>query len=127
MTTTADFLSQYSADVQQLVQHARDLVLQAFPGIQEEVDAPSRLLAYGFGRRMKDMVCVIMPVKNGLNLGFYQGVDLPDPAGLLQGTGKRHRHVRIHTPAELQAPAVQALLDQALQAWNKRVSQGGQP
>lgn len=30
-----------------------------------------------------------------VNVGFFMGAFLPDPAGLLQGTGKRMRHVRV--------------------------------
>jgi hypothetical protein len=33
--------------------------------------------------------------KNRINLGFYHGVDLPDPASLLEGSGKDLRHVKI--------------------------------
>ncbi len=35
-----------------------------------------------------------------VNVGFFRGADLADPAGLLQGTGKRMRHVNV-TPGEL--------------------------
>jgi hypothetical protein len=124
MTEQPDFIQQYSTEVQELVQEARSLVLQTYPGVCEQVDVPSKLFAYGYGSRMKEMLCVIMPVKQGLNLGFYGGVDLPDPAGLLQGTGKRHRHVRIQSSAELHAPAVHDLLAAALQAWQARNPQG---
>ena len=30
-----------------------------------------------------------------VNVGFFYGVDLPDPAGLLEGTGKRMRHIKL--------------------------------
>src|SRR5688572_2624511 len=33
--------------------------------------------------------------KAHVNVGFFHGARLPDPAGLLQGTGKRMRHVKI--------------------------------
>lgn len=33
--------------------------------------------------------------KAHVNVGFFHGVDLPDPAGLLEGTGKRMRHVKL--------------------------------
>ena len=38
--------------------------------------------------------------KAHVNLGFFHGVDLPDPHGLLEGTGKRMRHVKLK-PASL--------------------------
>jgi hypothetical protein len=30
-----------------------------------------------------------------VNIGFFQGAELPDPAGLLQGAGKSMRHVKL--------------------------------
>jgi hypothetical protein len=31
-----------------------------------------------------------------VNVGFFHGADLPDPAGLLTGSGKRMRHTKLH-------------------------------
>ncbi len=121
-----EFLQGYAPQVQELARETRSLVLQALPGVIEQVDAPSKLVAYGFGSKMRDMLCVIMPVKAGVNLGFYRGVDLPDPAGLLRGTGKRHRHLRIHNTSELNSPAVRALLAAALQGYQTRAAGGEQ-
>ncbi|HWG91934.1 MAG TPA: DUF1801 domain-containing protein [Candidatus Thermoplasmatota archaeon] len=36
-----------------------------------------------------------------VNLGFYQGAHLPDPEGLLEGTGKNLRHVKLRSVADL--------------------------
>jgi hypothetical protein len=119
-----EFLQGYVPQVQELALETRTLLLKAFPGIHEEVDAPSKLVAYGYGPRMKDMLCVIMPLKAGVNLGFFRGVDLPDPAGLLQGTGKRHRHVRIHDSKELHSPAVRDLVAAALDTYQIRSVKG---
>lgn len=33
--------------------------------------------------------------KGHVNVGFFHGAALPDPAGLLEGTGKRMRHVKL--------------------------------
>ena len=47
------------------------------------------------------------------SLGFFQGASLPDPAGLLQGTGKRMRHVKLVWGRPVDAAALQALIDAA--------------
>lgn len=48
-----------------------------------------------------------------VNLGFFCGAALPDPAGLLEGSGKFMRHVKLR-PGELPDPAaLQALVDAA--------------
>jgi hypothetical protein len=42
------------------------------------------------------MLCYIAPMKNNVNFGFYESAPvLEDPDGLLEGTGKRMRHVKL--------------------------------
>ena len=47
------------------------------------------------------------------NLGFFLGAQMEDPAGLLQGTGKRMRHIKLVPGQTLNNSAVQALVAQA--------------
>jgi hypothetical protein len=114
------FLAGYNAQVRAITLSLRDLVLGVAPGAMEQIDMAARLLAYGFARTYKDTICVIMPLKAGVNLGFPRGTDLPDPAGLLIGTGKRARHVRLSSVEQVEAPAVRALLEAALALWRGR-------
>jgi hypothetical protein len=48
-----------------------------------------------------------------VNVGFFQGADLEDPAGLLQGTGRRMRHVKVKPDSEVSIAALTALIDDA--------------
>ena len=48
--------------------------------------------------------------KAHVNVGFFQGASLPDPAGLLEGTGRFMRHVKLRPGAGIDAPAVEALI-----------------
>ena len=48
-----------------------------------------------------------------LNVGFFWGSALEDPAGLLQGTGKRMRHVKVRPGKQLDSEALNALIDEA--------------
>jgi hypothetical protein len=107
-------LTQYSTEVQELARKVRRLVLEVMPEAVEQVDPPDHLITYGFGTRMNEIVFVVMPVKAGVNLGFYRGATLPDPNSLLSGTGKRHRHVRLQSAAEVESPALRQLMDSAL-------------
>jgi hypothetical protein len=47
------------------------------------------------------------------NLYFYRGVDLDDGGGLLQGGGKEMRSITLRGPAEVERPAVKALVRKA--------------
>jgi hypothetical protein len=51
--------------------------------------------------------------KNHVNVGFFYGAKLEDPAGLLEGSGKRMRHVKVKPDSELDAEALSNLIDAA--------------
>jgi hypothetical protein len=51
--------------------------------------------------------------KNHVNVGFFHGAKLDDPAGLLEGNGKRMRHVKLKPGAEPNAAALGDLIDAA--------------
>ncbi len=108
------FLSSYPPHVQAIALTLRSIVLSAAPHALEQVDLPARMLAYGFKNTYKDMICVIMPLKHAANLGFSRGSTLLDPQNLLQGTGKRARHVKIASPDEIDVQALLALLQASI-------------
>ncbi len=45
-----------------------------------------------------------------VNVGFFFGAALDDPAGLLEGTGKRMRHVKLHLGQQVNATALSKLI-----------------
>jgi hypothetical protein len=45
-----------------------------------------------------------------VNVGFFNGATLEDPAGLLEGTGKRMRHVKLRPGIEIDSAALTALV-----------------
>ena len=111
--TVRDLLANYPPAVRTLALAARALVLDVMPDALEEADPADRLIGYSSGQKMADVKFVIMPLRAAVNLGVYGGATLPDPDGLLAGTGKRHRHVKLRTAADVRAPALRALLERA--------------
>ena len=63
---------------------------------------------------MSEGYCYVLPYERWVNLGFYQGALLPDPTGLLEGTGARLRHVKVRSLEAAEVPAVRALIEAAL-------------
>ena len=104
---------------------ARELVLAIMPDAIEQFDAPARLIAYGFDRTYRGLVCGITLQKSYVNLMFPRGAELPDPAGLLTGTGKRARHVKIQRPDDLASPELRALLELVAAGRSPGQSAGG--
>jgi len=71
-------------------------------------DAP-----YGYVNAFKDHV----------NVGFFHGAALDDPAGLLVGTGKQMRHVKLWPSRELDLASLGALVEAAYSDIRKRLAE----
>jgi hypothetical protein len=59
-----------------------------------------------------------------VNVGFFQGASLPDPARLLQGAGKFMRHVKLKPGTAANAAALRRLIDAAYLDIKARVEHG---
>lgn len=58
------------------------------------------------------------------NVGFFQGAALDDPAGLLIGTGKRMRHVKLRPEAPVDVAALRRLIAAAHRDIRLRLDRG---
>ena len=105
-----DLLSAYPPNVQEVALGLRELILAAVPDANEMVDAPARVIGYGYGDGYKGMICTIILSKAGVKLGIVGGASLPDPNGLMEGAGKRHRYVVLNAPADLKKPGLKQLI-----------------
>jgi hypothetical protein len=56
-----------------------------------------------------------------VNIGFYRGAELPDPAGLLQGSGKRMRHAKLKAGEDVDEEALEALIKAAYEDMKVRL------
>jgi len=85
------------------------------PGAVEMVYDKSNSLVIGFCPTEKASAVInsIGVYRRWINLYFFEGDTLPDPEGLLQGTGTMVRSIRITDARELDRPAVNALIAEA--------------
>lgn len=56
-----------------------------------------------------------------VNVGFFRGAELNDPSGLLEGTGKYMRHVKLRPGVEADAAALGSLIESAYADMRQRV------
>ena len=105
-----DLLSAYPENVQEVALGIRELILAAVPDANEMVDAPARVVGYGHGDGYKGMICTIILSKQGVKLGIVGGASLPDPNGLMEGAGKKHRYVVLNAPADLKKKGIAELI-----------------
>ena len=113
--TFDDLLRITEESLRPVVKALRKLVFEIDPDACETVRLGDRAATYGVGpRKMLDGYAYILPYRQWVNLGFYQGVGLTDPGGLLEGTGARMRHVKVRSLEDADKSAVRALLECAL-------------
>lgn len=87
------FLEKYEGGIIQMIHHLRTIVKKNLPDVTETVDVPAKMIAYSYGTRYTDMICCIFPSKKGAKLSFYNGVNLPDPENILEGSAKTTRYL----------------------------------
>ena len=87
-------------------------ILSMFPDAVVSTDEAR--IAFGRAAGYKGLVFVVSAHRDHVTLGLAGGAALPDPAGLMQGAGKVHRHVKLRGAEDLARPELRALLTAAL-------------
>lgn len=63
--------------------------------------------------------------KSHVNVGFFYGADLADPASILEGSGKRMRHVKLRAGKEIDLQALERLIAESYLDVKKRINHDG--
>lgn len=103
-----DYIAKHDGEIKEIVVSLRTLVKDSCPGIRETIkwNVPTY--------SGSSMVCSIMAHKNHVNLQIFKGAQIKD-AGLLDGTGKNMRHLKISTIEEINASRLKKVLQQAVE------------
>jgi hypothetical protein len=108
-------LAGYNPEIQKLMRLSRDLIFAVLPETVEVVWQKQKTIGYGTGaKKMTEQFSWLAPASKHVTFGFYYGAELPDPEGLLEGTGKLLRHVKIRSERDLTKAALRELLDYAI-------------
>jgi hypothetical protein len=70
-----------------------------------------------------EMILYAAPQNGYVNLGFFFGASVTDPLGLLEGTSKRMRHVKLRTVLAAQNPALIPMMHEAWDNGRKAYAQ----
>lgn len=87
----------------------RQIVLEAAPDAVESIKWAQPVY------ETNGPFCYMKAFKNSLNLGFWRGVELEDPKGLLEGTGEKMRHVKLTGIDDVDKAALAGFVRQAVQ------------
>ena len=103
----------------EVAQGLRQLMKKTVPGVGESVN-PWKIPTFDSNGPM----CMFMIGKNHVTFVFLRGRSLPDPTGLLEGTGKNLRHVKLRKPEDLREPALKKLIHEAARLNKKEPMEG---
>lgn len=109
-------LAEHSAEIQAIERALRATIKAAVPTAVEQVDFGNKLIAIGRTMKMSGLLFAIIAHAEWVNLQLPDGVDLPDPEGLIEGTGKRIRHVKVRSVEAASSAAVIAIIEAQLAA-----------
>jgi hypothetical protein len=112
----AAFIGKFDAADQRLIRGVRTALRKRLPTANELVYDNYNFFVIGYGPTEKpsDAVLSLAARANGLGLSFLYGAKLPDPAGILLGSGSQNRFIRIDSPQVLKRPEVEALIAAAV-------------
>ncbi len=105
------FLAGYPPEIQAIGRKLRAMAKSATPGAHELTYHGA--IGYSLSKSPMERIVYIWPVKDHVTLGFFWGGNLDDPHHLLEGTGKRMRHVKVKTLEDASHPALVTLVKAA--------------
>ena len=99
----------------ELLGRIRSMMWSADPDGVEAVSLKQKNVWWGTGpSKMQHGHSYAAPFAGHTNLGFFHGVELPDPQRHLEGSGKKLRHVKLVDAGQLELPAVHDLIAAAV-------------
>jgi len=94
--------------LQEIVRGLRELVQEVVPEVTETVN-PWGIPTF----ELNGPLCYFMVATKHITFGFPRGTSLDDPEGLLEGTGKNLRHVKLRKAEDLHREGLRGLVENA--------------
>jgi hypothetical protein len=113
--TFDQLLELFPPEIAELCRRADKLIRSTIPVGGSAVSLGWKNVRYGPRTpiRMDEIIVVLNPMRDRVNLNFGDFETLPDPDHLLEGTGKGIRHIKIRSASDLERPGVKVLLQAA--------------
>jgi hypothetical protein len=113
----AAFIAKFTPEVATLIRGARKKMRERLPQALEMVYDNYNFFVIGYGpsEKASEAIFSIAAQAKGVSLCFLQGAGLPDPKGLLRGSGNVVRNIRLETAETLDEADVRTLMKAALE------------
>jgi len=110
------FISKFSPPDQRLIRAVRSALRKRLPTAHELVYDNYNFFVIGYSptERPSDAIVSLAARAGGVGVCFIHGAALPDPEGLLLGSGKQTRFLRVPAAGLLARPAVERLFAAAI-------------
>jgi hypothetical protein len=110
------FIAKFDGQNQKLIRSVRKALRRRFPTAHELVYDNYNFFVIGYSptERPSDSILSMAAGANGVGLCFLRGATLPDPQGILLGSGNQTRFIRLESPAVLARAEVEALVAAAV-------------
>ncbi len=106
------FIAKFDPAMSKLIRECRSILRKRFPTANELVYDNYNFFVIGYCTTERPSDCVVSLAANakGVGLSFYHGATLPDPHGVLEGSGNQNRFVRLEGADTLSRPEILELL-----------------
>lgn len=113
----AGFVAKFDPKNQTLIRAIRRALRKRLPAAHELVYDNYNFFVIGYSptERPSDAILSMACSARGVGLCFIHGASLPDPQGILQGSGNQTRSVHLESAAALARPEVEALIAAAIE------------
>ena len=91
-------LRSHTPEVQAAARALEVVIRDELPDVVVQYDEGNGLLAFGRSMKMQDLLFALIPHAGWVNLQLADGALLPNPDAMIEGTGKRIRHIKVPSP-----------------------------
>jgi len=121
--TWDELLDGHAPDIQAAARALEAVIRDGLPAVVVEFDPGNALLAFGRSMAMRDLLFALIPHAQWVNLQLADGALLPNPDGLIEGTGKRIRHVKVRSAEVADTDRIRQIVRDQIEG---RRAQGGE-
>jgi len=106
--TVDSYIAQLEDWQAEIASEVRRIILKSAPEAEESIKWAQPVY------ELNGPFAYIKAFKNSVNFGFWRGVDINDPDGLLQGTGEKMRHFKLTSLDDINVSVFSDFVQQAI-------------